>query len=75
MAKKNFKAATEDIFGEYKEPTATATLNKEKQPKIYELFLLSIEKSHLTKLKAEAAKTKTEIKDVLDEILTKHFNS
>jgi|GEM_PF-5680777 len=74
MAKKNFKAATDDIFGTYKEPSDTATLEKS-TPKIYELFLLSIDKAHLVQLKAEAEKNGQEIKDALDAILSKHFKS
>ena len=74
MAKKNFKAATEDIFGAYKEPTNAVTIEK-KAPKIYELFLLSVDKTYLAQLQADAEKSGQEIKDILDAILSNHYKN
>ncbi len=68
MTKKNFKSATQDIFGEYKEPKAPSEQQVNEEEK-YELFLLSIKKQHLEQLKKKANDTDQEVKDVLNAIL------
>ena len=75
MPRKNFKSATTDIFGDYQNPTTNTKEKAAKKTKSnYELFLLSIQKHQLDLLKKEAKDNNVEVKDVLSNILEKHFD-